>query len=103
MRNNKAVFAVIRNDERDRRVAGNSTTIRLGKPTDYNTAWRRWDRLDRKRTSKGLSVLIDGKRRDVAFLEMRTVDSMGRGLGRPDHFNALRMPLRRDRRARTFA
>ena len=100
MRNDQAVFAVIRNDQRDRSVAGNSMTIRLGQPTDIDTAWQRWDRLDQKRRAKGLKVVLDGKVREVAFLEMRTVDQFVRGLGRPDHFNALRMPLRRDRRAK---
>lgn len=68
--------------------------FRVGQPTDWDAAVRRWDRLDRLRTRRGLSVRHDGRQYAVKAVEVRAVDSHGRGIGAERHSYAFPVPYR---------
>jgi len=104
MANRHAVFATVKFPVSgpNGRTQEDSMTFRLGQPVKQGVADARWDRLDSKRRNGGLRVRFDGRSFPVAFLEMRQVDRVGRGLGSERHGRAMPLPLRRDSRARTF-
>lgn len=70
--------------------------FRIGQPV--KDAYPRYARLDRNGTGLGpsrpLHVRFDGKRHRVRFLEVRQVDSHGRGLGSERHALAFPVPHR---------
>lgn len=78
-----------------RDAAGRRITFRVGQPVDWNTAQARWTRLDDVRRA-GRAIRIGWMRRryKVAFLEVRTVDYHGRGLGSERHRDAFTVPYR---------
>ena len=93
-----AVFAVTYNPaQRKGRTLAQALdlrpTFRIGKPTTLENAMKRNARLDRAHYNnrRTLGVFVAGRRKPylVKHLEVRQVDEQGRGLGRPDHFNAV--------------
>jgi hypothetical protein len=73
-------------------------TFRIGRPVSLGRAHDRWQRHDRNGTGLGpsrpLAVRFDGRRLPVRFLEVRAVDSDGRGLGSERHALAFTVPDR---------
>lgn len=81
---------------------GDRITFRVGQPTDWRTAGERWQRLaDRQQGFNGvparaIRVRFDGKTYTArrACIEVRSVDSFGRGLGADRHHTAFPVPYR---------
>jgi hypothetical protein len=79
---------------------GDRLTFRVGQPTDWDTAQRRWSRLDDRRAGfngvAARAILVPWMRRQyrVESFEVRTVDRNGRGLGSLRHGQAFPIPYR---------
>lgn len=88
-----AVFAVTHDPLNKRRSGVNSPTFRIGLPTTFKNAHKRHARLDHAHYNRDrkLGVFVGGRGKPYAVkhLEVRQVDTAGRGFGRPDHFNAV--------------
>lgn len=73
---------------------GDRVTFRAGLPTDWDTAQRRWLRLDDARRRRGLIVRWQGRIYAAHAVEVRAVDRHGRGLGSERHGQAFTVPCR---------
>lgn len=73
---------------------GQREAFRVGLPTDWDTAQRRWLRLDDNRRGRGLTVRWQGRRYVAVAVEVRSVDRHGRGLGSHRHATAFTVPYR---------
>lgn len=69
---------------------GGKRTFRIGLPASEAVIWQRYERFEAAhyKRRQGLRVHFARLSYPVRFLEIRAVDEQGRGLGRPDHFNA---------------
>lgn len=75
--------------------AGEREHFRIGQPTDFLTAQRRWLRLDDRRLLNRRPVVRANRRQYVVeFFEVRAVDRHGRGLGSERHTLAHPVPFR---------
>lgn len=75
---------------------GSQHTFRLGQPmAGLDTADARWARVDdRRRDGRDQRVRFDGKSYRVEWVENRSVDNHGRGLGSERHGLAMPVPYR---------
>lgn len=71
---------------------GDTITFRVGVPTDWNTAQDRWLRLDDARIAGNLNIRYMRRSYAVRFVEVRSTDKHGRGLGSERHWNAIPVP-----------
>lgn len=93
---NTAVFATVETGD------GTTLTFRVGMPTSLARAHTRWSRLwaagaiDNGQRAPLARARIRYARRwyRVRFMEVRSVDRHGRGLGRADHGAAVPVPYR---------
>jgi hypothetical protein len=67
-------------------------TFRIGQPVDWDSAIRRWTRLDDKRGRAQVRNLR--RKHRVRSFEVRAVDVHGRGLGSERHASAIVLPYR---------
>lgn len=75
--------------------SGESVTFRVGLPVDWTTAQNRWERYDsQRRAGRAIRIMWMRRRYTVRWLEVRTVDRNGRGLGSERHGNAFTVPCR---------
>lgn len=74
--------------------AGEIVTFRVGQPTDWRTAQKRWDRLDERRRTRGLTIRANRRTYEArpAGLEVRAVDRHGVGHGAIRHARAMPVP-----------
>jgi hypothetical protein len=93
MKDRHAVFATCQ-------LGSETVTFRIGQPVDWDRAQARWSRL--YPAANGIRGRVRHSRRwyRPSFMEVRSVDRHGRGLGSERHETAIPVPYRAIRKVR---